>query len=159
MKRNIILSWFLISLICGCTPSTPYVPNKEEEAQDTIPTIVLSEETTPIIITVIGDSVMIKSKSIDTRYAVELTTLSLKVSDGDLTSINLNGEVQLLGLTTKYHYLDANTVVVQRGQTLSEIVKDHRGLLNDNTLSVRKVMDLNNLKTTYIHAGQELRLY
>lgn len=146
-------------LFSACTPSPPYVAERKAEVQDSIPEIVLSEQIEPIEIKIVGDTISIKSKSINTKYVTAIENLKIQLYDNDLTEVNLNGEVNLLKLQSKYHYLDANVLVVQKGQTLSQIVKDHRIILNSPELSVEKIKSLNNLKNPTINAGQELRIY
>lgn len=153
---RIIIALILFS---ACTPSPPYVTERKAETQDSIPEIVLSEQIEPIEIRIVGDTISIKSKSINTKYITAIENLKIEVYDNDLTEVNLNGEVNLLKLQSKYHYLDANVLVVQKGQTLSQIVKDHRIILNSPELSVEKVKSLNNLKSPNINAGDQLRIY
>lgn len=82
-----------------------------------------------------------------TRFPVTLS--DSKVSIGNLTFYKA---VPSIIPTSKLKYLDANTVEVKKGQTLTQLAKD-------NNTTVEKLIQLNGSKAKSLHPGDQIRTY
>ena len=154
MKALAILVLITTSLIsCGPNLDTPYNANPSFNS-DTIPTIVMEEDSVEamepeasrtysgIELNVGTDEVSLNSPAYNINYPTDAHRIVLEISDaGNITFFKVDNTI-LFNETKKinhnYTYLDANCIEIQNGNVLEAIVKDHRALGYDISISSLK---------------------
>lgn len=141
MYKNLIriclISAVMASLV-ACDPYKDHVPVVSTEA-DTIPTIVLTPDTTPvtsaadITIEIGTGNIVVEGGDLYTEYSIEPRTILIKVDEyGHLIFLRVNSTNLLEDKQgNSYDYLDPNTLVVKKGNTISKIAEDHNMTLQE----------------------------
>lgn len=106
---------------------------------DTIETISLIDlpdyDTINIVIT--SGGILVNSNTINTDYTESIKTLSLKLNDYNQPIYIKVNDAVLLAAKDRYElhytYMDDNTIIVQKDNTISEIINDHKKMGYDIT--------------------------
>ena len=147
--------------------SPDYTLSEPKLAEDTIPTINITEveeDSIPtfdmnapeeIVVTMTNDGVTVDADNYSSNYRQgDYSRVTIARKGNEVKYIKVDNTILFKAPTTKYMYLDANTVEVRPGNTLLQIVKDHRDEGYDITLT--KIINLNQFLK---HRGKEYVLY
>lgn len=132
---------------------------------DTIETISLIDlpDYDTINIAITSSGIVVNSNTINTDYTESIKTLSLKLNDyNQPTYIKVNDAVLLAAkdrYELHYTYMDDNTIIVQKDNTISEIINDHKKMGYD--ITYKSLMACNpylNKKGRAIQPGDIIKL-
>ena len=164
MKRTLfaVLLLSLIAFSCSA-PEPPYAAPAVPElaVQDSIPTIVLSSDTTPSTPVVFPIEMELGSEGLhitDGRTIIdrlgEVHSVLIKIDADTIVSVDINKAVAVNSNTEwspPFYMLDANHVKLKEGATLELVARYY----NKTVVGLKYC---NNLSSDYITAGQVLKL-
>lgn len=129
--KQLFIGLMLLFAACGVptgeTSPTKYAVQDTTILQDTIPTIDITIEQDTTLVTITSNSISINALNLQSTTNEEVKEVLLRFSEGELSYAKVN-EVILYGTNKevqhKYTFSNANTIVVQKGNTLNGISKD-----------------------------------
>lgn len=131
--RVLLYSILTIVLMQSCSKPTPPVVRYEEpefiEVQDSsLDIIEMVEEFDSLEVVIFPDKVKVSHPKLSTEYDVNPSYIVIKMGENNIPEYIRVNNIDLLddrSYETNYYYLEDNTLVVQRGQTLLGIIRDH----------------------------------
>lgn len=133
--RVLLYSILTILFLQSCGKPTPPVVRYEEpefietEVQDSsLDIIEMVEEFDSLEVVIFPDKVKVSHPKMSTEYNVSPSYIVIKVGENNVPEYIRVNNIDLLddrSYETNYYYLEDNTLVVQRGQTLLGIIRDH----------------------------------
>lgn len=165
MKKLFVLLFTVASILCSCgEPNISGVKKAAPIQEDTLsaPTIEVSKNiVSPISIIISDSTVEVESFGLKTIYNTDVTTLTVtRDEQGNIQQLKVNG-VTLFEpknvVNHNYTYLEDNVLIVRPGNTISQIVEDHRKAGFD--ISRKSLFKCNpGLETKGLQVGQYLQL-
>ena len=141
MKNLIVIIAILSTLLVGCEPSMtpqsqggPSLSWEDTTTVDSIPTLEITSNIKPIVITISGNNVQIESENVNTVYTTEVDRLVLNRTESGLVEyIQINNDILFkenapAGVNHNYRYLDNNQIEVIKGNTINGIISDHQNI-------------------------------
>jgi len=129
-----------------------YELSESKLAEDTIPTIeVITEDSIPtfdmsapeeIVITMSEEGVTVDADNYSSNYKRgDYSRVTIAKKGNEVSHVKVDNTIIFKSGKSKYVYLDANTIEVQPGNTLFQIIKDHQDEGYD--ISLTKIINLN----------------
>lgn len=144
MKQAIIVA--LLAMFAACQPNIPadQPVAKVNTPPDTITTIELSTpvENDSIVIVLYPNKLVVRSTELTTAYSTEPFNTNISVNEQwGIERLTVNGTTLLNQQGSNHTYVygeDPNTLIVQKGNTLSTIIADHARMGYDISLKELK---------------------